>query len=101
VKVQAQVIIAAMFFSTSLAVSAQTDWPVTRAQVRAELVQLEKAGYQPQLPDPNYPASVQQAEARVVSKTDSSYGAPAAPAVSSGNRTMVRPNDSNSLYFGR
>ncbi|KLU26474.1 hypothetical protein EOS_09025 [Caballeronia mineralivorans PML1(12)] len=37
----------------------------TRAQVRAELIQLEKAGYKPGHPSPYYPADIQVAEARV------------------------------------
>jgi hypothetical protein len=42
---------------------------VTRAQVRAELVQLEKAGYRPsRANDPYYPADVQAAEAVVAAQ---------------------------------
>jgi Domain of unknown function (DUF4148) len=37
---------------------------VTRAQVRAELVQLEKAGYNLEIKE-NYPDEIQAAEARV------------------------------------
>ncbi|RQH06489.1 DUF4148 domain-containing protein [Paraburkholderia dinghuensis] len=39
--------------------------PVTRAQVREELVQLEKAGYRPNVNEQNYPDNIQAAEARV------------------------------------
>ena len=39
--------------------------PVTREQVRAELVALEKAGYHPGKPSPYYPADIQAAEAKV------------------------------------
>lgn len=47
--------------------SAQTaqQAPVTRAQVKAELVQLEAAGYQPGGDDVYYPADIQAAEQRV------------------------------------
>ena len=44
---------------------AQTDQPVTRASVRADLAQLEQAGYSPAARDPFYPADIQAAEARV------------------------------------
>ncbi|WP_118180377.1 DUF4148 domain-containing protein [Paraburkholderia phosphatilytica] len=45
---------------------AQSNAPLTRAQVRNELVQLEKAGYHPGDGDEDtYPAQIQQAEARV------------------------------------
>lgn len=56
--------------------------PVTRAQVRGELIQLEQAGYDPSLADdPHYPAGVQAAEARVAAQNDAAAtavgGAPA------------------------
>ncbi|MDE1181786.1 DUF4148 domain-containing protein [Paraburkholderia sp.] len=44
---------------------AQSNQPVTRAEVRAQLVQLEKAGYNPSQNDLYYPANVQAAQARV------------------------------------
>ncbi|AXF24506.1 hypothetical protein CUJ89_29955 [Burkholderia pyrrocinia] len=53
-----------IFFATALALLAaspiasfaQTDAPVTRAQVRAELADLERAGYNPIPDDVKYPA---------------------------------------------
>jgi hypothetical protein len=48
---------------------AQSNEPVTRAQVRAELVQLEKAGYTPGGgEDVHYPADLQAAEAKVAAQ---------------------------------
>lgn len=44
---------------------AQTTPPVTRAQVRAEMSQLEKAGYNPSTAGAFYPSGLQAAEARV------------------------------------
>jgi hypothetical protein len=47
----------------------QSNAPVTRGQVRAEFVQLEKAGYNPcRGKDPNYPAAIQVAVACVAAK---------------------------------
>ncbi|WP_025600246.1 DUF4148 domain-containing protein [Burkholderia sp. WSM2230] len=44
---------------------------VTRAQVRAELVQLESVGYRPgRANDPHYPADIQAAEAKAAPRTD-------------------------------
>lgn len=41
----------------------QSNGPVTRAQVRAELIELEQAGYQPgRANNPFYPADIQAAE---------------------------------------
>jgi hypothetical protein len=61
------------FILTTLAVAlatpvvsfAQTAAPVTRAGVRADLVQLENAGYRPVSQDSVYPSDIQAAEARV------------------------------------
>ena len=52
---------------------------LTRAQVRAELVQLEKAGYDPTSDQTEYPKNIQAAEARVaaqdeVAKASMSHG---------------------------
>ncbi|WP_429571432.1 DUF4148 domain-containing protein [Paraburkholderia sp. UCT70] len=44
---------------------AQTHAPVTRAQVRAELANLERAGYNPIPDDVDYPSRLQNAEARL------------------------------------
>jgi hypothetical protein len=59
-----------------IAALAQTNEPVTRAEVRAELVQLENAGYNPSVKDPYYPRDIQAAEARVQADNGSSaaYG---------------------------
>lgn len=83
---------------------AQSNQPVTRAQVRAELVQLEKAGYNPVGDNVTYPASLQAAQARVdaqdgtVQVANSGYGAPIAGASQAGR--PVSGNDRNSIYFG-
>jgi Domain of unknown function (DUF4148) len=54
---------------------AQANGPLTRAQVRAELVQLERAGYQPGGgEDAHYPQDIQAAEARVASQQLASGG---------------------------
>jgi hypothetical protein len=39
--------------------------PVTRAEVRADLIRLEQAGYRPTGEDPFYPDDIQAAEAKV------------------------------------
>ncbi|MDR5752753.1 MULTISPECIES: DUF4148 domain-containing protein [unclassified Caballeronia] len=58
--------VAAVVLAVSpLVTYAQSEQPLTRAQVRAELVQLEKAGYDPALRDPYYPNNLQAAEAKV------------------------------------
>lgn len=49
---------------------AQPDAPVTRAEVRADLVRVEQAGYRPAANDINYPTDIQAAEARIAAQND-------------------------------
>jgi hypothetical protein len=51
--------------AVSFAQSQDENGAVTRAQVRAELSQLEAVGYHPQANDHTYPDQIQAAEARV------------------------------------
>jgi hypothetical protein len=71
--VKAVVIAAAL--AAPVAVFAQSNQPVTRAQVRADMVQVEKAGFNPARSNPNeYPANVQAAEARVAAQNSAVGG---------------------------
>lgn len=104
-------LIAAALAATVLAAPAlsfaQESQPVTRAQVRAELVQLEQAGYKPAADQVNYPQNIQAAQARVTqeklaSGDTSGYGAPAVGMSQSG-APVVQPQHvapSQSVYFG-
>ncbi|EIF33553.1 hypothetical protein BCh11DRAFT_01323 [Burkholderia sp. Ch1-1] len=93
---------------------AQSNGPVTRAEVRADLVKVEKAGYDPsQANDIDYPADIQAAEAKIAAQDNqqqatqayggvaqhgtSSSGAPARTAMHS---TCVGPVSFCNLYFG-
>ncbi|NMM02042.1 DUF4148 domain-containing protein [Paraburkholderia sp. RP-4-7] len=61
-----QAVVVAVALVAPVASFAQSNAPKTRAEVRAELVQLEKAGYNPAARDnTTYPAEIQAAEARV------------------------------------
>ena len=85
---------------------------MTRAQVRAELVQLEKAGWRPAMGmgnNPDYPAGIQAAEARVQAQNgavaqapvaDTGYGASTNGSSQSGAATAVQPKGPQSIYFG-
>lgn len=83
---------------------AQSNQPLTRADVRSQLVQLEKAGYNPIGDHVDYPANLQAAQARVDSQNgtaqaaNSGYGAPMAGTSQAGR--PVSGNDRNSVYFG-
>jgi hypothetical protein len=66
VKVWVQAISVAAALAAPAVSFAQSNAPVTRAQVRNELVQIEKAGYRPGDGDQSsYPVPLQRAEARV------------------------------------
>jgi Domain of unknown function (DUF4148) len=56
--------------ASSTATFAQsTSAPLTRAQVRADLIRLEQAGYNPAtVNDVNYPADIQAAEAKIAAE---------------------------------
>jgi DNA invertase Pin-like site-specific DNA recombinase len=98
--------IAASIVATPLASFAQQNGPLTREQVRAELVQLEKAGYSPESADPYYPDNIHAAQARVDAQQRVAYtsaGSSMSGSVQSGagRDNVARPaNSVNSVYFG-
>ncbi|WP_193098397.1 DUF4148 domain-containing protein [Burkholderia sp. Z1] len=103
-------LIAALLVAVSAVAAAPanaSESTVTRAQVRAELAALQKAGFQPNRPnDPHYPDNLQAALSRihddgaVAADTQASgYGRDADGAAQSGNRSVVRVAE-RSIYFG-
>ncbi|MEK6349399.1 MAG: DUF4148 domain-containing protein [Burkholderia sp.] len=86
----------------------QSNGPLTRAEVKAQLVQLEKAGYQPGTDRTDYPAGIQAAEARInpqqnyANADTSGYGSQPAAAAESGTPSKVRRiADGAPIYKGR
>jgi hypothetical protein len=83
---------------------AQSDQPVTRAQVEGQLAQLEKAGYNPNGEHFDYPAQIEAAQARVDAQNgsaeaaNSGYGAPVAGSSQAGR--AVAGTNPRSVYFG-
>ncbi|AXK67115.1 DUF4148 domain-containing protein [Burkholderia sp. IDO3] len=105
-------LIAALLVAVSAAVAAPAfanESGVTRAQVRAELVQLEVAGYAPgRANDPHYPNDLQAALARIhvhandavtADTVTSGYGSDTAAVTQSGSRAPTRVAE-RSIYFG-
>jgi hypothetical protein len=95
-----QAVVVAAALAAPVAVFAQSNQPVTRAQVRAELIQLEKAGYNPARgQDPYYPADIQAAEAKVAAQNGatSGYGGVASGSSDAG-RPAVSKADWNAMY---
>ncbi|MFM0157060.1 MULTISPECIES: DUF4148 domain-containing protein [Paraburkholderia] len=86
------VVIAAVLATPFASFGQQSNAPVTRAEVRAELVQLEKAGYNPAKRDnATYPADIQAAEARVAARNSATegVGGVTSGATQSGQRTSA------------
>ncbi|SAL59242.1 membrane protein [Caballeronia arvi] len=90
--------------SIPLAAFSQSDSTLTRAQVRAELQQIEQAGYDPaKSADASYPSDIQSAEARLSANGPTAYGGVPFGSSTSGSRAVVRPastEDMKQLYFG-
>ena len=95
---------------TPLASFAQSNAPKTRAEVRAELVQLEKAGYNPGASnDATYPAEIQAAEARVAKQNEttasvadtSGVGGTATGSSASGVNCSTSCDGMKPIYFGQ
>ncbi|MCX4166088.1 MULTISPECIES: DUF4148 domain-containing protein [Paraburkholderia] len=88
----------------------EVDAPVSRSQVRAELLQLEQNGYNPaQSSDAQYPANIQAAEHRIAESNGtaqagasvadtSGYGASTNGSSQSGAVAPTTPQ--RSIYFG-
>jgi type II secretory pathway pseudopilin PulG len=97
------VAIAAVFAVPAISF-AQSNQPLTRAEVRAQLVQLEQAGYRPANGrDPYYPSDIQTAEARVAAQNgaaDNGYGAPSSGSSESGYASVSANNGAASLFRG-
>lgn len=68
---------------------AQSNQPLTRAEVRAQLVELQSVGYNPASDSTQYPRNIEVAQARLNAQTSlsvSSYGASTAGTSAAGSR---------------
>lgn len=77
---------------------AQSNQPLTRADVRAQLVELQKAGYNPASDQTQYPKNIEAAEARLDARKEvleSSYGS-----TSAGSSAFGSPRSSESDIVG-
>ncbi|MEW9582022.1 DUF4148 domain-containing protein [Paraburkholderia sp. DGU8] len=77
--------------------------PLTRAEVRADLVRLEQAGYRPSANDLHYPADIQAAEARLHAPDATAPSDTGEGGVPDGSSQAGGPTTSagtRSIYFG-
>ncbi|ABE35242.1 hypothetical protein DR64_6042 [Paraburkholderia xenovorans LB400] len=94
-----QAVVVAAALAAPVAVFAQSNQPLTRAQVRAELVELEQAGYSPARgEDPTYPADIQAAEAKVAARHAASGFGGAPGGSSDAGHPSVSKADWNAMY---
>jgi hypothetical protein len=79
---------------------AQAQAPITRAQVRAEIVQLQQVGYHVGDGDnAHYPEALEAAKARVAALNgNSAYGGAENGSSQAGGRATVSPEDWNAMY---
>jgi hypothetical protein len=70
-----QSLLVAALVAVPVASFAQSNHALTRADVRAELVQLQKAGYNPASDNTQYPQNIEAAEARINAQKDSATAA--------------------------
>ncbi|WP_275426812.1 DUF4148 domain-containing protein [Paraburkholderia sp. C35] len=93
---QTSTILTAVMLFLPFAAMAQSTGTVTRAQVRADLIAIEQAGYKPGVQDPDYPAKYQAAEARVAARNAPNqmegYGVPAAGSSQAGHTGTTGQN---------
>jgi hypothetical protein len=89
----------AALIAVPVASFAQSNQAVTRAQVRAELVQLEKAGYNPGASDESaYPANLQAAEARVAAQNGAAQNSGYGSSTSGSSQAGARAESAVSSY---
>jgi type II secretory pathway pseudopilin PulG len=102
-------VIAAALAVPTLSFAQQSNAPLTRAEVRAQLVQLQQAGYDATNYG-NYPQDIQAAERRVAAQQTvaqnsapvaaTSYGPSSAGSSQSGSRASTGTNANQAVFFG-
>lgn len=94
-----QAVIVAAVLSVPVAAFAQSNHPITRAQVRAELIELEQAGYHPgNGEDATYPAGIQAAQAKVAARHNATGFGGVAAGSSDAGRPGVSKSDWDAMY---
>ncbi|WP_080406088.1 DUF4148 domain-containing protein [Burkholderia ubonensis] len=86
---------------------AQSTTPLTRAQVRADLVRVERAGYNPATGnDPQYPSDIQAAEAKVAAQQQqqqqaaSGFGSAPPDGTSASSKHVLAPKHASASCVG-
>lgn len=97
------VLVSCALAAPALSFAQSVDQPVTRAQVRADLVQFEMAGYRPVASDAQYPADIQAAEAKVLAGRTGTYasvGGVSMNGTSQAGAPASADRADDAIYFG-
>lgn len=81
--------VSALVAAPALAFAQSPNTPVTRASVRAELVQLQQAGYNPATDTTQYPKNIEAAQMRLDAQQTAAYGGVPANGAASGSRNAT------------
>jgi hypothetical protein len=88
------ILMAAVLAAPALTFAQSNNGPLTRAQVKAELIQIENAGYHPASKGLHYPDDIQAAESRLNVQSSTAYGGVVSSATGTGGTANVQ-SDSN------
>jgi hypothetical protein len=96
-------LVAGALAAPALSFAQEANAPMTRAEVQADLVRVEQAGYHPTSKDVHYPADIQVAEARLATPdatthSDTSLGGASIGSYQTGTSTPVA--GTRSIYRG-
>lgn len=97
-------LIATLLATPLFAFAQNTDGGLTRAQVRADLVRVENAGYRPIASEASYPADIESAEAKVEAANGTlataAVGGTAETGAAQAGRVTQRVGTLRSIYAG-
>lgn len=97
-----QAVVIAAAFAAPVAAFAQSNAPVTRAQVKSELIQFEQAGGRVNSSnDPYYPEDAQRAQARIDAQNGNNQAFGGVQTGSSASGAPAQADGLKSLYFGK
>ncbi|WP_207001592.1 DUF4148 domain-containing protein [Trinickia mobilis] len=96
------VLISCALSAPAFAFAQATNGPVTRAEVKADLVRVEQAGYRPGGKDLYYPDDIQAVEAKIAAQGQTpaaaSVGGAPTTGASQAGAPLVALNDAQSTY---
>ncbi|MGF6598603.1 hypothetical protein P3T23_003320 [Paraburkholderia sp. GAS448] len=94
------VLIASALSSPTFVFAQAANAPVTRAEVRADLVRVEQAGYRPAAKDRYYPADIQAAEAKIAAQRQTPEAASVGGVTTGASQAgaALAMNDAQSIY---